>query len=451
VNPIADASATRSQRAPLSIVLPVWNETHRAAPSIVELLDHLATLAPDSELIFVDDGSTDGTAELIEKVVAERDPDANCRVLRRAHEGKGSATRAGILAARSPIIGFCDIDLATPLASFTTIVEAAERAPVLAIGSRDLLASRLVRRESPAREFLGRAYNRAVQAIVTPGIVDTQCGAKVARRDVWLTVLAHSVENAFAWDVEVCALARAAGIPVLEVAIDWRHDDGSNINVIRDGVRMLSALPRIRRRAAAFARSHRDRRRTESWVDRSTISHIVAALRRFGSLSNRGGTLVDLTGDGDDLTARLGWSARDVVAVVDHAPHRAAAITRVVADPADTPLSAHSAAAVVVRGALTAPVAAEAARVLRADGVLVAFAVGGDPRLVQAIAREHGFAIELAAHAWSWRSRLPRDATARSTAALVLTALERLAVFRLGARPPRGAAAIVVGRRLGPR
>lgn len=447
-DPGASATSPASQRGALSIVLPVWNERHRAAPNVVELLEHLGTLAPGSELLFVDDGSTDGTAELIEKVVAEHDPDANCRVLRRAHEGKGAATRAGIIAARAPIIGFCDIDLATPLASFTTIVEAAERAPVLAIGSRDLLASRLVRRESAAREFLGRAYNRAVQAIVTPGIVDTQCGAKVARRDVWRTVLAASREDAFAWDVEVCALARAAGIPVLEVAIDWRHDDGSNIHVLRDGARMLAALPRIRRRATAFARSHGDRRRADSWVDRSTVSHIVAALRRF---SNRQGTLVDLTGDRDDLAARLGWAPSGVVAVLARPPHRGAAIARVAADPTDAPFAAAAADVAVVRGTLTPQLAAEAARVLRAHGVLVVFAVAGNPRQLQTTAREHGFAIELAAHAWSWRAGSPDNATGGNALALVLTAAERVALFRFGARPPRGAAAIVVGRRLGPR
>lgn len=443
---MASGPAKASAEGPAqSIVLPVWNETHRAGPNVVELLRHLRSLPAGSELIFVDDGSSDGTAELIEKIVAEHDPGANCRVLRRGHEGKGAATRAGILAANAPLVGFCDIDLATPLPSFATVMHAAERAPVLAIGSRDLVASQLVRRESAIREFLGRTYNRAVQAVVTPGIVDTQCGAKAARRHVWSTVLRASREDAFAWDVEVCALALAAGVPVLEVPIEWRHDDGSNINVLRDGFKMVAALPRIRRRAAAFAREQGDRRRAESWVDRSTVSHVVAALRRF---SRREGTLVDLSGDRDDLAARLGWAPRRVVAVLGAPPQRGAAISRVVADPAWTPFATAGVDVAVVRGELTADIATEAARVVAPNGILVAFTVGGDPRSMQSVARQHGFAIELATHAWSWRADAPRERAARGGAALVLTALERVAMFRLGVRPPRGAAAIVVGRRL---
>ena len=97
------------------------------------------------------------------------------------------------------------------------------------------------------REFLGRAFNRAVQLLVAPGIVDTQCGAKVAQTDLWREILPRCREEGFAWDVEVVAVANSLDIPVLEIAIEWRHDEGSQVRVLRDGIAMLRALPRIRR------------------------------------------------------------------------------------------------------------------------------------------------------------------------------------------------------------
>src|SRR5204863_1668574 len=113
------------------------------------------------ELIFVDDGSSDGTAQLLSDVERVAAP-VEVRVLRRPHEGKGAAVQAGILAARAPIVGFCDIDLATPLEELGRIVDVAEQG-VLAVGSRGLPTSQLGVREHRSRELLGKAYNRAAQ------------------------------------------------------------------------------------------------------------------------------------------------------------------------------------------------------------------------------------------------------------------------------------------------
>ena len=109
--------------------------------------------------------------------------------------------------------------LAGELDDLHRIYRAAMRADVLATGSRDLATSTLVRRESRVREMLGRAYNRLVQATVAPGIVDTQCGAKVARRSVWERILPWCGESGYAWDAEAIAVALALGVPVQEVPI----------------------------------------------------------------------------------------------------------------------------------------------------------------------------------------------------------------------------------------
>ena len=190
--------------------------------------------------MFVDDGSTDETPQLLDALAPADSVDVS--VLRRPHEGKGAAVQAGILAARCPLVAFCDVDLATPLEELGRIVDAAEQG-VLAVGSRGLPTSQLGVHENRARELLGKAYNRAAQLLVTPGIVDTQCGAKAAPRTLWCEILAGVTEAGFAWDVDVIAQALAAGRPVVEVPIVWNHQPGSRSHVSRDGARMLAALP----------------------------------------------------------------------------------------------------------------------------------------------------------------------------------------------------------------
>ncbi len=439
------ARSSAGLRDPLTIVLPVYNETHRAAPNVLQLLAYVETLPEGSGLIFVDDGSTDGTAELLDKLLAEHDTTGCSRVVRRPHRGKGAATRAGILAATSALVGFCDIDLATPLTSFTEIALTAERAPVLAIGSRDLVGSKVLRHESSVREFLGRTYNRAVQSLVAPGIVDTQCGAKVARRELWNEVLIASIEDGFAWDVEVCGLVLAAGHPVIEIAIEWIHDDGSNINVARDGLRMVAALPRIRRTTRRFAAANSSRRTVRPWQERSAGALIVSMLRR-GRVDS--GPLIDLSGGTGDLSARLGWDPRSVVAVLRELPRRALPVGAVVGSLDEPPLRPAVAAAVVIRTPdVPDTQLASAASLLRPGGILVVLAAGADPRAMSGSVRNTGLRIEHSSHAYAWLRPGSLDRSA-GRGALALTALERLALGRLGFRFPRGAAAIVVARKL---
>ena len=202
------------------------------------------------------------------------------------------------------------------------------RAPVLAIGSRDLPASRLVQPESRARELLGRAYNRLLQATLTPGVVDTQCGAKVAARSVWELVLPHVHEVGFAWDAELVAVAQAQGIEIVEVPVEWSHDDRSHVNVGRDGIAMVLATPRIwrqtrrvrfERRRAPSTREVRAgevfddanaARLTESdrshWWFRSKAAFVSTALKR--TVRHGDGWLVDAGGGAGGVTAMLGWN-----------------------------------------------------------------------------------------------------------------------------------------------
>src|SRR5262245_32755603 len=202
----------RMHRPPsLSLVVPVFNEQERFAEHARELAGFVRRHPLGSELLVVDDGSTDRTVEVVETFLAG-EPDLRAKLLRRPHQGKGATVRAGLETAGAEYAGFCDVDLSTPLAELERILAAACMGPVLAIGSRDAPASELARPQHPVREWLGKTYNRAVQLTLTPGVLDTQCGAKVAATALWERILPYSREPHLAWDVAIVALARRLGI-----------------------------------------------------------------------------------------------------------------------------------------------------------------------------------------------------------------------------------------------
>jgi dolichyl-phosphate beta-glucosyltransferase len=231
------------------MVVPVYNESHRFvrfAPPLVEFtLDQPA----GSQLLFVDDGSTDNTPDLIDELRSSSAAvNRRVRMLRCPHRGKGGAVRAGLQAATTPIAGFCDLDLSTSLPDFEQLIDRASSTGALVIASRHVAAARVTRDQGHLRQVLGRAFNAAARLTLVPGVADTQCGAKVARAELWRIMLQYCVEEGFAWDVELLAVAMRIGVPVQEVGVTWCHERGSTVRVARDGTEMLRALLRIRRR-----------------------------------------------------------------------------------------------------------------------------------------------------------------------------------------------------------
>jgi glycosyltransferase involved in cell wall biosynthesis len=238
------APATLDQS--LSLIVPLYDEEERLVESASSLADFVTGYRLGSELILVDDGSRDNTADVANDLA--RQLPVPTRVLERPHLGKGAAVRSGLAVAAGTILAFCDVDLSTPLDELGRIAAAAASAPVLAIGSRDVVSTRLIQRESEARELLGKAFNGLLRMTLTPGIYDTQCGAKAAHRAVWKEILPYCVEDGFAWDAEAIAIGRRRGIAVWEVGIAWRHDARTRVRPLRDGARMVAAVPRMIRR-----------------------------------------------------------------------------------------------------------------------------------------------------------------------------------------------------------
>jgi dolichyl-phosphate beta-glucosyltransferase len=397
------AVANPARSVSLTLVVPLYNESRRVLSYAEALAGFVDRYAPGSELVFVDDGSTDETPELVERFVAEH-AELPVRLLAQRHRGKGAAVSTGLTAATTEIAAFCDVDLATPLAELGRVVDTAARAPVLAIGSRGTGSSRIVRRQARPREMLGRTYNKVVQLSVVPGVVDTQCGAKAATAVVWKEILGHSAEEGFAWDVEVIGLARALGVPVQEVGIEWAHRDGSRVRVMRDGVRMLRAVPGIRRRVTTVRRARAADGTGDGtfdaemaallasadathWWFRCKATLVSLALR---GTARTGGWLVDLGAGAGGVTAMLGWAPDKTLALDGNAQlvdvmTRRHAVTAVLGDTSRVPVASGSASVVCLLDViehLTDPVPTirEAARLLADDGRLVVN-VPAHPRL----------------------------------------------------------------------
>lgn len=232
----------------LSLVVPLWNEEHRLGATISHYLRLADTVSYPVEVIFSDDGSSDDTLAMLNEFVATSSSPTTVRVLSNPHLGKGAAVRNGVRIAANDVVAFCDLDLSVPLREVIRLAELAASKGTLVIGSRERPDSKIVFHQPHIREVLGRLFNRLAQRLVMPGVRDSQCGAKAADRSVWQSLLAASVEDGFAWDVELIALARANHVPVVEQGIEWSNVGGTRVRVGWDGVRMCLALFRIRRR-----------------------------------------------------------------------------------------------------------------------------------------------------------------------------------------------------------
>jgi dolichyl-phosphate beta-glucosyltransferase len=236
----ATSHPKRESASSLSLVIPAYNEAARIGATVREAVAWLRDQPFSSELIVVDDGSDDATADIAE-VALEGFTDG--RVLRINHGGKAAAVRAGMLNARCELIGFSDADLATPLSYFDDLRRALQEGNDIAIGSREGAGARRIG-EPPYRHVMGRVFNGLVRVLVVPGIHDTQCGFKLFRADVARDLLrrarlyrdggAVAGPRVTAFDVELLAIARQRGYRIASVPVVWTYGEGSKVRPARD-------------------------------------------------------------------------------------------------------------------------------------------------------------------------------------------------------------------------
>lgn len=236
----------------LSVVIPSYNEKKNIGRNVLdEVLTYLKKQRYEWELILSDDGSTDGTVQLLKDFAKK---DKHISVLENIHAGKGPTVQSGILKATGDWILFTDFDQSTPLEEVEKLLKYKDDYQVI-IGSREIKGAK--RDEEPIhRHLMGKGFNMLVQILAIPGIQDTQCGFKLfshsSAKDIFsnLIVYGRSEERADAFtgafDVEALFLARKKGLKIKEVPIAWYHHETDRVSPIKDSVRMLRDIIKVR-------------------------------------------------------------------------------------------------------------------------------------------------------------------------------------------------------------
>src|SRR5712691_1243079 len=229
-----------------SVVIPCFNEAARIGQTLRLTLDYLRSASPQSELIVINDGSTDATPTIAREVLATAETET--RLLQNfPNRGKGVAVRTGLLAAQKPIGLFFDADLSTPLSEIPKVIEPIANGDIdLAFGSRALDRSLIGIRQPWRREQAGRVFNLIVRLATGMPFWDTQCGFKAFRLDVCRLILEKAHTVGFAFDVELLFLAPREGLRLREIPVRWNHAEGSKVCVIHDSLRMLREVLALR-------------------------------------------------------------------------------------------------------------------------------------------------------------------------------------------------------------
>ncbi|MET7360400.1 dolichyl-phosphate beta-glucosyltransferase [Streptomyces sp. NPDC005562] len=231
----------------LTVVVPAYNEERRLGPTLHALREHLELTDRGAwELIVVDDGSTDRTAEIAAEAAAA---DPRVQLLRGdRNRGKGHALRLGVLASYGRRVLITDADLAAPIEELDHLDKALTDGHAAAIGSRARPGASIGAHQHRLRELLGRTGNFLIRTVAVPGIRDTQCGFKLFDGDRAREAFAASRLHGWGIDVEILQYFRRAGWPVAEVPVRWSHQEGSKVRPL-DYVRVLAELTVLKARA----------------------------------------------------------------------------------------------------------------------------------------------------------------------------------------------------------
>ncbi len=235
--------------ADLEIAIPAYNEALRLPETLRRTVDFLRDQPWSSRVVVVDNGSSDGTADVVRAFSAATDGVVPVELVGCALPGKGAAVRRALLRSRARFVGFFDADLATPVETLCTVMAHLEAGAVAVIGSRYAPGARLVQHQPTARRLGGAAF-RAVSRSVVPGVHDTQCGFKFFDRAALVPALVTCRTTGFAFDVELLRHLQNAGAEILEVPVAWSHGDGSSFSPLRDGMSAFRAVLQFQRVAA---------------------------------------------------------------------------------------------------------------------------------------------------------------------------------------------------------
>ncbi len=232
----------------LSIVIPCYNEQDRLPATVDSIKGYMAGRGTDYELILSDDGSSDGTAEVIAEAMKGSPRVRGVRLV--ANRGKGRALAEGVAVSTGDRVLLTDADLSTPIEELPKLEATVDAGAGVAIASRSIKGSQIVISQPIYRVLMGKTFNLIVQALLLPGLWDTQCGFKLFRGDLARSVFADLRTDGFGYDPEALFLAKRRGEKIAEVPVVWRHSAPTKVAPIRHSLDMFRDVVRTRFRSA---------------------------------------------------------------------------------------------------------------------------------------------------------------------------------------------------------
>jgi dolichyl-phosphate beta-glucosyltransferase len=241
----------------LSIIIPSYNEEARLPGTLQRIAEYLPTLRLHTEVLVVDDGSTDRTAAVAESFHGKL---TGLRVLSNGtNRGKGYSVRHGMLEAQGDMVLFTDADLSAPIEEAEKLLRPLNNGYDVAIGSRAMDRSLISTRQSIFRETAGIIFNKIVRMVLRLPFVDTQCGFKAFRRERCQIIFEQQRIEGFGFDPELLYLARHYGLRAIEIPVRWGHSEATKVNMLGDSLKMFGDIFTIRWNAMSgrYARTAR--------------------------------------------------------------------------------------------------------------------------------------------------------------------------------------------------
>ena len=225
----------------ISVIIPAYNEEKRIEPTLKKVINYLDNNFDKYEIIVVDDGSTDNTYKIVSRYKKN-----NVKILRNEiNKGKGYSVKRGILNVKYSLVLFSDSDLATPIEELEKFINYIKTYDII-IASRNLKESDIKIKQPMYRQLMGKTFPLLVNLIALRGFKDTQCGFKLFKTDVAKKIVSLQTFERFSFDVEILFIAKKLRYKIKEAPVIWIDKEGSKVNPIKDSIKMLIDLFKIR-------------------------------------------------------------------------------------------------------------------------------------------------------------------------------------------------------------
>ena len=221
----------------ISVIIPAFNEEHRLPGTLESVYEYLNAKKADFEIVVVDDGSDDGTAEFVRSYSSNH---PQVRVISYTqNRGKGYAVRIGMLDSDGDYVIYNDADGSSPIEEIDKLIASIDSGNDIAFGSRAKPDEKRKVEALAYRKYIGNTFNLIVQTLLLKGIHDTQCGFKMFTRKAAQDIFSVARMDGFAFDVEILYIGRLRKYKMEEVPINWSNVDGSKVNVFIDSPKMF--------------------------------------------------------------------------------------------------------------------------------------------------------------------------------------------------------------------